>query len=139
MQAFKPQPFYNRTHELKALDRAYKRRGQGGQMMLLYGRRRLGKTYLLQRYFSSGVACDEACRPHCYYLAEQTTAVAQRTALACQLLAALPCDGVSETELAVSWNALLRYASQQARDRDPGEGRFALILDELAYLVEQAP
>ena len=42
----KPDPFFNRAHELAALDRAWKHRGNGGQMMLLYGRRRLGKTYL---------------------------------------------------------------------------------------------
>ena len=47
----KPDPFYNRMLELAALDRAWKRHGAGGQMLLLYGRRRLGKTFLLQRFF----------------------------------------------------------------------------------------
>ena len=51
----KPDPFYDRTLELAALDRAWKRHGAGGQMLLLYGRRRLGKTFLLQRYFTAGV------------------------------------------------------------------------------------
>jgi hypothetical protein len=37
----KPDPFYDRTVELAALDRAWKRHGNGGQMLLLYGRRRL--------------------------------------------------------------------------------------------------
>jgi AAA+ ATPase superfamily predicted ATPase len=45
----KPDPFYDRKLELAALDRAWKRHGAGGQMLLLYGRRRLGKTFLLQR------------------------------------------------------------------------------------------
>jgi hypothetical protein len=31
----KPDPFYNRTLELAALDRAWKRHGAGGQMLLL--------------------------------------------------------------------------------------------------------
>src|SRR5271154_6107824 len=42
-------------------------------------------------------------------------------------------------DIAVSWNALLRYASQQAKGRKKGAGRFALILDEFPYLVDQTP
>ena len=55
----KPDPFYDRKLELAALDRAWKRHGAGGQMLLLYGRRRLGKTFLLQRYFTAGAGGDE--------------------------------------------------------------------------------
>jgi len=135
----KPDPFFNRTSELAAFDRAWRQRGRGGQMTLLYGRRRLGKTYLLQRYFTGGVTGTEEAKPHCYYLAEQTTATAQRLTLAQQLLAALPSDGVADGDIAVSWNALLRYVSQEARNRYPQSGRFALILDEFPYLIEQTP
>ena len=133
----KPDPFFNRVYELAALDRAWKQHGRGGQMTLLYGRRRLGKTYLLQRYFTGGVTGDEPAKPHCYYLAEQTTAHAQRLALAEQLLVSLPSEGVSVEEIAVSWNALLRYVSREAGLREPSSGRFALILDEFPYLIEQ--
>lgn len=139
MTTYKPDPFYNRTQELAALDRAWKRHGQGGQLLLLYGRRRLGKTYLLQRYFTGGVTGEERERPHCYYLAEQTTAVSQRVALAEQLLSSLPSEGVTVEEISVSWNALLRYASQSSRSGFTRDGRFALILDEFPYLVEQTP
>jgi hypothetical protein len=55
------------------------------------------------------------------------------------LIAALPSEGVSAEDIAVSWNALLRYASQQSVGRKKGTGRFALILDEFPYLVDQAP
>ena len=95
----KPDPFYNRTLELAALDRAWKRHGVGGQMLLLYGRRRLGKTFLLQRFFTAGVSGDEGEKPHCYYLAEQSTASTQRQTLARQLLAALPSDGVAAEDI----------------------------------------
>lgn len=135
----KPDPFYDRTVELAALDRAWKRRGNGGQMLLLYGRRRLGKTFLLQRYFTAGATGDESAKPHCYYLAEQSTAATQQLTLARQLIAALPAEGVTAEEIAVSWNALLRYASQQAQARKKGDGRFALILDEFPYLIAQTP
>ena len=135
----KPDPFYNRTLELTALDRAWKRHLTGGQMLLLYGRRRLGKTFLLQRFFTAGLSGNEEEKAHCYFLAEQSTSATQRLTLAHQLLTALPSDGVAAEELAVSWNALLRYASQQTLARKNTAGRFALILDEFPYLVAQTP
>jgi AAA+ ATPase superfamily predicted ATPase len=135
----KPDPFYNRVLELAALDRAWKRHGAGGQMLLLYGRRRLGKTFLLQRYFTAGTRGNEPEKPHCYFLAEQSTAATQRLTLARQLVAAMPAEGVATEEIAVSWNALLRYASQQAQTRKKSAGRFALILDEFPYLIAQTP
>jgi hypothetical protein len=122
-----------------ALDRAWKRQGAGGQMLLLYGRRRLGKTFLLQRYFTAGARGQEPEKPHCYFLAEQSTAVTQRLTLARQLVAALPAEGVAAEEIAVSWNALLRYASQQSQPRKKSSGRFALILDEFPRLLSCLP
>jgi hypothetical protein len=59
--------------------------------------------------------------------------------LAHQLLAAVPSAGGTAEEIVVSWNALLRYATQQAQTRKKTEGRFALILDEFQYLVAQTP
>jgi len=134
-----PDPFHDRRLELAALERAWKRRGNGGQMMLVYGRRRLGKTYLLQRYFTGGVSGDEEDKPHCYFLAEQSTAAQQRMTLARQLIAVLGEESVTAEEAGVSWNALLRSASQLAQERGKKAGRFALILDEFPYLVNQTP
>src|SRR5271169_5109388 len=100
--SIKPDPFYDRKLELAALDRAWKRQGAAGQMLLLYGRRRLGKTFLLQRYFTAGVRGNEREKPHCYFLAEQSTAAVQRLTLAHQLLAASPSQGTAVEEIAVS-------------------------------------
>jgi AAA+ ATPase superfamily predicted ATPase len=133
LTAFRPEPFFNRENELRALTRAWNLRANTGQMALLYGRRRLGKTYLLQRFFAGGEG--EPPRPHGYYLADQTTAPAQRLALARVLLAALPEAGVEEADLAVSWNALLRHVSTHCQRGQ----RFGLILDEFPYLLEQSP
>ena len=108
-------------------------------MALLYGRRRLGKTYLLQRYFTGGVSGREEARSHCYYLADQTTDTVQRLTLAQQVLTVLPTEGVVPEEIAVSWNALLRYVSQAAQGRDRAAGRFGFILDEFPYLIERTP
>ena len=107
-------------------------------MLMLYGRRRLGKTYLLQRFFA-GTPGDPP-KPHCYFLADQTTAPSQRLQLATEVLAALPDAGVSAGDLAVSWNQILRHVSAHARaNTDTPRQRFALILDEFPYLVAQSP
>jgi hypothetical protein len=82
---------------------------------------------------------NPANRWHGYFLAEQSTATTQRLTLARQLIAALPSEAISAEDIAVSWNALLRYASQQAKGRKKAAGRFALILDEFPYLVAQTP
>jgi AAA+ ATPase superfamily predicted ATPase len=108
-------------------------------MLLLYGRRRLGKTFLLQRYFTAGVDGDEHEKPHSYFLAERSSAAIQRLTLARQWIAALASEGVAAEDVVFSSNALLRYASQQAKGRKKGAGRFALILDEFPYLVAQTP
>ena len=39
------EPFFDREDELRDLERAWSHPSQGGQMALVYGRRRLGKTY----------------------------------------------------------------------------------------------
>ena len=150
--AFRPQPFFNRLHELAALDRAWRQATRQGQMALVYGRRRVGKTYLLQHFFGVDPLDPESGKRHCYSLAEQTTAPAQRAALAAQVLEALPDAGVSEAELAVSWNAILRHVSSHCLSLS-GQGQykgeqnreeqskqpFGLILDEFPYLVAQSP
>jgi hypothetical protein len=47
----KPDPFYDRTLELAALDRAWKDHGAGGQMLLLYGPQAVGQDILLAALF----------------------------------------------------------------------------------------
>ena len=121
-------PFYNRTNELAALERAWSRPLPGGQFALLYGRRRLGKTHLLQHFFGE--------KPHAYHLADQSTPALQRLSLAQTLLEALPDEGVAPEEIAQTWNTLLRFISQSLRGRTE---RFGLILDEFAYLTQQSP
>ena len=134
----RPEPFFDRHHELATLERAWRQaRNSGqGQMALVYGRRRLGKTYLLQRFFGQDPVQPESAPQHCYSLAEQTTATAQRLTFAAQVLDALPDNGVAgPEELAVSWNAILRHVSTHCRGPEP----FGLILDEFPYLVAQSP
>lgn len=125
--------FFNRNAELAALERGWTR--ERGLMTMVYGRRRLGKTYLLQQFFSNSTDKNSEPKRYCYYLAEQSTAELQRLALAERLLDAFPGTGASARALSLSWNTLLNFATQQVAN---GE-RFALILDEFPYLVSQSP
>ena len=134
----RPSPFFDRHDEQATLERAWQQAARQGQLALVYGRRRVGKTYLLQHFFGVDPRRPETAKHCCYSLAEQTTASAQRAALAAQILEALPDSGVSEGEIAVSWNSLLRYVSAHCQAGD-GAAAFGLILDEFPYLVTQSP
>jgi AAA+ ATPase superfamily predicted ATPase len=103
-----------------------------GALAMVYGRRRLGKTYLLQRLFTEPTEVETVVS---YYLASQSTAEVQRLEMAEQMLAAMPDPNTTAEELAGSWMALLRYASRRAREH----ARVAIILDEFPYLVEKTP
>ena len=127
----RPDPFFDRKAELVALQRAWEKRKSG--LAMLYGRRRLGKTYLLQRFLSDVYGASGRC----YYLADQSTAEVQRRAMAERLIQAFP-SGLSAPDIATSWNSLLRYFSARAKDLG-AQGRAALILDEFPYLVSQTP
>lgn len=104
---------------------------------MVFGRRRVGKTYLLQRFFTEPDPSGEAKRC-CYYLADQSTAEVQRLALARQLLETFSDSGYEPSEIAVSWNTLLRFAASMAREVG-GSSRVGLVLDEFPYLVSQTP
>lgn len=125
-----PEPFFDRVAQLEALERAWSRSKSG--LALVYGRRRVGKTYLLQRFLSK--VNDASGR--CYYLADQSTADLQRLELAERLVQAFP-SGLTASDIATSWNSLLRYFGTQAR-LHPGK-KAVLILDEFPYLVAQTP
>ena len=113
--------FFDRTRELTALEERWE--ADGAQFALLYGRRRVGKTYLLQHFLAD--------KPHCYFLAAQTTLSENLAQLAEAVLAAVPGSGYAPGDL-TTLNAILRFIGNTAR-----ENRFALVLDEFQYLLEQ--
>lgn len=119
---------------MASLNRSWQRTERQGQFALVFGRRRVGKTYLLRRFVSA--PRDDAAIPHVYYLAEQSTAARQRYDLAALALEALPDVGSATVEeIAVTWGALFRYITSKCI----GGRRFCLIIDEFPYLVDQSP
>lgn len=116
--------FHNRTTELGALSDRWD--SPDAQLLLLYGRRRVGKTYLLQHFLGDG-------KRHCYFLAAQTSLSENMSQLAQSVLGCAPQSGLSPADLP-TFNSILRFVDQTAREQ-----RFALVLDEFQYLLEMDP
>ena len=75
--------FVNRKQELAFLNKAIRfERGDRGQMLLLYGRRRIGKTRLLNHW------AQQANLPYTYWVAEREPAALQRRRLFARILGA---------------------------------------------------
>lgn len=117
-------PFYNRDVELRAL--AERWNAPDAQLAVLYGRRRIGKTFLLQHFLGEQ-------RPHAYFLAAQTSLSENMTELAEALLACAPDSGLSPADLP-TFRSLLEFLWQIAKER-----RVALVLDEFQYLMALDP
>lgn len=117
--------FYNRIVELASLTEAWD--SSQAEFVLLYGRRRIGKTYLLQHFFANS-------RPHCYFLASAMSVSDNIAQLAEALIAALPnAAGMSVSDFPTLRSVLMLYEVVVR------EQRFALIIDEFQYLVAQDP
>lgn len=113
------QPFVGRQHELGDLESAYD--AAGGELVLLYGRRRIGKTYLLQR-FTTG-------RRAIFYQATRQAEADELRSFTTQCEAVL--GPLPPGYVFPSWEAALEHLDAQA-----GAERLAVILDEFPYLCE---
>ena len=113
-------PFLNRARELGRLRRALSR--PHGSLIVVYGRRRCGKSRLLQ----------EALRGtrHAYYLADLSDAAVQRHALSVEAGRVVPRFAAASYG---DWAAVL----DTWRMRAPEDAW--LVLDELPYLVQVSP
>jgi hypothetical protein len=119
--------FVDRSAELADLNRILHR--PGGQFIIVYGRRRVGKTTLLLHWaHTTGL-------PTIYWVASRNTAANLRRSLAETLWQfEHPDDPLTAQEYlpeARSWRDLFRYAVRVAASR-----RLILMLDELPYAVE---
>lgn len=113
-------PFLDRGRELTRLRRSFAR--PGGSLIVVYGRRRCGKSRLLQ----------EALRgqKHAYYLADLSDASLQRHTLAVEAERVVPgFAAASYTDWAALFDTWRRRAPEDAW----------LVLDELPYLVQVSP
>ncbi len=113
--------FVGREAELKFLDDKYKK--DGGQLIVLYGRRRVGKTETLREF------CKE--KPHVFFSCTQTTDRVQLQKFSKQILKEnVPARNyISEFE---DWEK----AIQSIVDLPYGDKKKLLIIDEFPYMCK---
>lgn len=117
--------FYNRKQELAEFSDAWE--SGKAELALLYGRRRVGKTYMLQHFLSDS-------RPHLYFLASAMPIADNIAQLAEALIAAHPsATGMTAADLPTLRSVLQLYETMAHKER------FALVIDEFQYLVAQDP
>lgn len=117
--------FIDRQREIADLNEAWDR-GRA-ELRLLYGRRRVGKTYLLQHFLSQG-------KPHCYFLASAMTIGANLERLAQVMIDAHVGRSHLKPADLPTLPAILALYEDMLRTQ-----RCALILDEFQYLVDAEP
>ena len=110
--------FIGRTEELHFLNRCYEK--PSGQLMVLYGRRRIGKTELLREF------CLD--KPHVFYSCYECTDREQLTAFSSRIIKGNPLEQyISVFE---SWESAFRSFSTDQPTR-----KKLLIIDEFPYMV----
>lgn len=113
--------FINRRSELAFFNRSWSARS--AQLVVLYGRRRVGKTALLRQFAEGRLAF--------HYLATRLPEAQQLRELG-QTLGTIVDDPLLADSGFQSWDQVFTWISRQ-------EQRFAFMIDEFPYLVEANP
>ncbi|GIW19958.1 MAG: ATPase AAA [Chloroflexota bacterium] len=120
-------PFIDRERELEALEERW---GLEPQLILLWGRRRIGKTTLIQRF--------AVAKPGIVYQAIQGTAAEQLTLLTDRILAYRPDPALAASPLQ-NWPQALAYLTNLARLAAARREPLLVVIDEFPYLVASTP
>jgi AAA+ ATPase superfamily predicted ATPase len=118
--------FIGRSRELSELNRRYQ--SQKGEFLILYGRRRVGKTRLLTHWM-------ETDKPRAFFwIAEPTSSVDQLRSFSQAVFRfesqSQPPADMSYGDWRTAFEALARLAEEE---------RLAVIIDEFTYLLEAEP
>jgi AAA+ ATPase superfamily predicted ATPase len=120
-------PFYDRARELTMLDQLYRR--PGGQLLVLYGRRRIGKTALLSHWLQTRRL------PAVFWTADRTSASVQLRSFSRAIQAYVNPEQALPDEFTYgSWELALQEVARLA-----GPQRVVVVLDEFTYLLESDP
>ena len=119
--------FVGRERELSLLDDLYWR--SGAQFLILYGRRRIGKTSLITEWMER---LDE---PPLYWMASQTSVTNQLRNFSQALFQFLnPNAAVDRTFSYTTWEAAFAEVSRAATNK-----RLVVVLDEFTYVMQADP
>lgn len=114
--------FIDREQEVAELRALANRRAPA--LALLYGRRRVGKTYLLDRAWPRHRVF--------YFLAGDTTSALNRQELLREIAPLLPTPADADPALFLSWRNVFRLFADLATDQP-----LVVVLDEFQYLMAQ--
>ena len=121
--------FFGRNQELALLDNLQQR--DGAQMLILYGRRRIGKTALITQWTQNRLLEQE----YLYWMATQTSTTNQLRDFSQAILRFIEPDvPIAPSFSYESWETALARVAQLARER-----RFVLVLDEITYAMQANP
>ncbi|MFQ5640901.1 MAG: ATP-binding protein [bacterium] len=115
--------FYNREYELQRLDERYAEKK--AQLLVIYGRRRVGKTELLKQF-----AADKA---HIYFLADLSNEKEQLQQFS-ERIQLFSNDASLVDNPFSSWNALFLYLANLSLQKP-----LVVIIDEYQYLQLNNP
>lgn len=118
--------FINRERELALLND--KCSGNQAELLVIYGRRRIGKTALLSHWLKS-----QAKTPQCYWVAHKTSPDRLLESLS-QAITPLIHPDANDALTFSSWEAALTQLFQLARSRP-----LLFVLDEFPYLIQSCP
>ena len=116
--------FVNREEELAFLENLYKKTKAQAQFLVLYGKRRVGKTELIKQFFKN--------KPYIYYLASKSAAGDQlrtTTSIITQYFG----EEFLKRDAFADWRSLFEYLEKKLKD---SRERLILVFDEFPYLVE---
>jgi AAA+ ATPase superfamily predicted ATPase len=114
----------DRERELAALDGAAAARG--GQLAVVWGRRRVGKTYLLEAFSRQ--------RRSVYYTATAQSAPVELAAFTDAVREQLGADGLPPGYAFPDWSTALDFLAERS-----GKERLVVVLDEFSYLAGSSP
>lgn len=117
--------FIDRQAELAFLNRIQTRQRPGpAQLILLYGRRRVGKTRLLRHW------AENSGLPYTYWAAEKEPAALQRR----KLFAKVDERPIAQSPIFGTWQETWEAVAHKI-----GDSKHILIIDELPYAAESDP
>jgi AAA+ ATPase superfamily predicted ATPase len=116
--------FANRAQEFQVLKERF--RSRAAELIILYGRRRVGKTELIRTFLKG--------KRHLYYLADRRTE-AEQLEIVSSLLGEYFRDEIVITQPLQTWDVVFRYIETRVKKKE----RLVLVLDEFPYLVETTP
>ena len=109
--------FINRYNELKMLENRFK--DKKSEFLIIYGRRRVGKTELIKRFYKDKL--------HLYYLCSR-----ENDSLQLQKLVKRTADFFNEREPVInSWEEFFSYLKEKSNKR------LIVVIDEFPYMVEK--